>query len=280
MAEAIVGGVRIHYELAGEGPPVVVTAGQGTGAQARQAWLAGLARRHLVLSYDQRGTGRSEPTAQGQSMQELADDIVALMDHARIERAHVIGVSTGTGKATALAAQHPGRVDRLVLAAPWTHGDEALHTLQAMRKAAARTLPPDHYVHFNALLIYPPEYRREHAARFEALARQALESPQDAAGIAARLDAILGFDARALYPALRMPTLVVGARDDLVMPLWHAQEAARQIPGARLAVLEGGGHLFAETRTSELLDLVLPFLAEGSARSPDPSGPSGPSGPT
>jgi pimeloyl-ACP methyl ester carboxylesterase len=271
MAEAVVGGVRIHYELAGEGPPVVVTAGQGTGAEARAAWLAGLARHHLVLSYDQRGTGRSERTAQGQSMRELADDIVALMDHAGMERAHVIGVSTGTGKATALAAQHPGRVDRLVLAAPWTHGDASLHTLQAMRKAAARTMPPDHYVHFNALLIYPPEYRRQHAARFEALARQALAAPQDAAGIAARLDAILGFDARPLYPALRQPTLVVGARDDLVMPLWHAQEAARQIPGARLALLEGGGHLFAETRTSELLDLVLPFLAEASPAGPGAS---------
>jgi pimeloyl-ACP methyl ester carboxylesterase len=271
MAEAVVGGVRIHYELAGEGPPVVVTAGQGTGAEARAAWLAGLARHHLVLSYDQRGTGRSERTGQGQSMRELADDIVALMDHAGMERAHVIGVSTGTGKATALAAQHPGRVDRLVLAAPWTHGDAPLHTLQAMRKAAARTMPPDHYVHFNALLIYPPEYRRQHAARFEALARQALAAPQDAAGIAARLDAILDFDARPLYPALRQPTLVVGARDDLVMPLWHAQEAARQIPGARLALLDGGGHLFAETRTSELLDLVLPFLAEASPAGPGAS---------
>jgi len=261
MAEALVGGVRIHYELQGEGPPLVVTAGQGSGPEARAAWLAGLARAHRVLSYDPRGTGRSERTAQGQSIEELAEDIVALMDHAGLERAHVVGVSTGTGKATALAARHPGRVERLVLAAPWTHGDEALRTLQQMRMAAARTMPPDHYVHFNALLIYPPEYRRAHAARFEALAQQALLAPQDAPGIAARLRAILAFDARACYPGLRCPTLVVGARDDLVMPCWHAQEAARRIAGARLALLDGGGHLFAETRTQELLDLVLPFLA-------------------
>lgn len=261
MPEARVAGVRIHYEVSGEGPPVVLTAGQGTGPEARAAWLGGLARSHRVLSYDQRGTGRSERTRQGQSMQELADDIVALMDHAGLERAHVIGVSTGTGKATALAARHPERVDRLVLAAPWTHADAPLKTLQDMRKAAARTMPPDHYVHFNALLIYPPEYRRAHAARFDTLAQQALSAPQDAAGIAARLDAILAFDARPLYPLLRCPTLVVGARDDLVMPCWHAQDAAQQIAGARLALLEGGGHLFAETRTQELLDLVLPFFA-------------------
>ena len=262
MAEAVVGGVRIHYEVAGQGPAVVVTAGQGTGAQARRAWLEGLARSHRVLSYDQRGTGRSEPTRQGQSMQELAEDVLALMDHAGIGRAHVVGVSTGTGKATALAARHPDRVDRLVLAAPWTHADAQLQALQAMRKAAARTMPPEHYAHFNALLIYPPEHLRAHGRRFEALALQARSAPQDAPGIAARLDAILAFDARPLYPLLRCPTLVVGARDDLVMPAWHAQEAARQIPGAQLALLEHGGHLFAETRTQALLDLVLPFLAQ------------------
>ncbi|MFM7705525.1 MAG: alpha/beta fold hydrolase, partial [Rubrivivax sp.] len=252
MAEAVVAGVRIHYEIEGQGPPLVLTAGQGTGPEARAAWLGGLARSHRVLSYDQRGTGRSERTRQGQSMQELSDDIVALMDHAGIERAHVVGVSTGTGKATALAARHPERVERLVLAAPWTHADASLQTLQAMRKAAARTMPPDHYVHFNALLIYPPEYRRANAARFQAPAEQALLAPQDAPGIAARLDAILAFDARPLYGVLRCPTLVVGARDDLVMPCWHAREAAERIAGARLALLDGGGHLFAETRTQEL----------------------------
>ncbi len=252
---------QIYYEVVGQGSPLVLTTGQGTGPQARAALIEGLARQHRVLVYDQRGTGRSEAVPQGQSMDELADDIVGLMDAAGFDQAHVLGISTGTGKATSLAARHPQRVQRLVLAAPWTHGDEELHILQNMRKAAARCLPPDHYVHFNALLIYPPEYRREHAARFRALAEQALQSAQDAEGIAARLDAILRFDARPLYPRISCPTLVVGARDDLVMPFWFAEAAARAIAGARLATVEHGGHLFAETSSDEFLRLALPFLA-------------------
>lgn len=260
MPQAVVGGVRIHYELEGEGPPLVLTTGQGTGHEARAALVSGLAREHRVLSYDQRGTGRSEPAVQGQSMQQLADDIVALMDDAGFARAHVVGLSTGTGKATALAARHPSRVERLVLGAPWTHADAELQALQEMRKAAARTMPPEHHAQFNSLLIYPPEYRRLHAARFAALAQRARRVPQDAEGIAARLDAILAFDARTLYPQLRCPTLVVGARDDLVMPVWHAQEAASLIPGAQLLTFEHGGHLFAETRTEAFLETVLPFL--------------------
>ncbi len=261
MPLALARGARIHYEVAGTGTPVVVTAGQGTGPEARAELIESLARRHTVVTYDQRGTGRSERVPQGQSMAELADDIVAVMQAAGIARASVIGISTGTGKATALAAHHAPRVERLVLAAPWTHGDAELQVLQGMRKAAARAMPPDHYVQLNALLIYPPEYRRRHHDRFARLASAAIAAPHDAEGIAARLDAILAFDARALYPRIACPALVVGARDDLVMPVWHAEAAAAAIPGARLAVLEHGGHLFAETRVPEFLDTVLPFLA-------------------
>lgn len=262
MPIAAIRGAGIYYELDGEGPPLVLTTGQGTGPEARAELIASLAQQHRVLSYDQRGTGRSERVRQGQSIEDLAGDIAGLMDHVGFDRAHLMGLSTGTGKATSFAALHPERVDRLVLAAPWTHGDADLQVLQNMRKAAARSMPADHYVHFNALLIYPPEYRRAHFARFETLSRKAMETPQDAAGIAARLDAILRFDARPLYPRIRSRTLVLAARDDLVMPYWHAENAARAIPGAQLVLLEHGGHLFPETRTAEFLKPVLPFLAQ------------------
>lgn len=262
MPIAAIRGAGIHYELVGEGSPLVLTAGQGTGPEARAELIASLAKHHRVLSYDQRGTGRSEPAPQGQPIEELAGDIAGLMDHVGFDRAHLMGLSTGTGMATSFAVSHPDRLERLVLAAPWTHGDADLQVLQTLRKAAASAMPADHYVHLNALLIYPPEYRRAHFARFEALARKALQAPQDATGIAARLDAILRFDARPLYPRIAARTLVVGARDDLVMPCWHAEHAAGAIPRARLVLLDHGGHLFPDTRTAEFLAVVLPFLAD------------------
>lgn len=261
MPMARVRGTELHYEIKGTGTPLVLTAGQGTGAQARARLIEGLARDHAVLTYDQRGTGRSERVAQGQPIEELAEDIADLMDAVGFRQADVMGLSTGTGMATALAVRHPERVVRLVLGAPWTHGDPDLRVLQDTRKAAARALPPDAYSRFNSILLYPPEYRREHFEHFERMAHAALASPQDAAGIAARLDAIVAFDARPLYAHVRCPTLVLGARDDLVMPTWFAEDAARAIPGARLVILDGGGHMFPETRTDEFLAGVLPFLA-------------------
>jgi pimeloyl-ACP methyl ester carboxylesterase len=254
-------GAGIYCEIEGNGPPLVLTTGQGTGPQARAELIAGLARQFRVLSYDQRGSGRSEPVPQGQSMDELADDIAALMDAAGFDRAHVIGHSTGTGKATCFAVRHSHRTEKLVLAAPWTHTDPDLQVLQDLRKVAARTMPPGHYVHFNALLIYPPQYRQTHFARFQEMANKAESHPQDPVGIAARLDSILALDCRPLYAQIRCPTLVMGALDDLVMPAWHAEEAAKRIADSRLIVWPHGGHMFPETRTRDFLAAVLPFLA-------------------
>ena len=260
MPMAKVGEAEIFFDVTGHGSPVVVTAGQGSGPEARAELINGLARQHTVLSYDQRGTGRSTRGHQGQSMQELAGDIVALMDAAGFDRAHVIGISTGTGKATALAALHPSRVTRLVLAALWTHADPDLQRIQNLRIAAAQTLPPDHYVHLNTLLCYSTDFRRANFARFTQLAQDALAHPQDAPGIAARLNAILAFDARPFYSRIACPTLVMGARDDLIMPPWYAEEAAAAIPQCKLTLLDSGGHLFCETRTAEFLAQALPFL--------------------
>lgn len=162
--------------------------------------------------------------------------------------------------ATAFATHHPNRVKRLVLAAPWTHGSAEFQQIQRLRQAAARSLDPESYAQFNALVLYSPDYRRDHASRLEALAFQARRRPQDVHGIVARLDAILAFDARPYYPRIACPTLVMGAQDDLIMPVWFAVEAARAISDAQLVVLNGGGHMFPESRTSEFLEAALPFL--------------------
>lgn len=262
MAKAVINGIGIYYEIAGNGPPIVIIAGQGSGPAARQPLIDGLARHHTVLTFDPRGTGRSDPAAQGDSMETLAGDALELMNQAGFDQVGLIGLSTGTGQATFLASAFPERIDRLLLAAPWTHGDAYFHTLQNLRKAAAAALPPDQYVRLNSVLLYCPAYLKAQAARFDELARRAGDTGQDAQGIAARLDAILDFDARPHYGRIACPTLVCGARDDLVMPLWFAQAAADAIAHARFVAFEEGGHMFFESRTDEFLRAALPFLSK------------------
>jgi pimeloyl-ACP methyl ester carboxylesterase len=262
MPKAQAAGATIHYELNGEGPPLVLTMGQGSGPEARAPMLAALGEFRTVLSYDPRGTGRSDPANQHVPIETLAEDLLAVIDTAGIERADLVGLSTGTGTATAFAARHPERVRSLTLGAPWVWGDPELQILQNMRKAAARVMPPDHYTHFNSMLIYPPEYRRLHRDRLVAQAQTATLKPADPDALAARLDAILNYDARRDYPSIKAPTLVIGAVDDLVMPVWHARECAELIGGSRLVVFDGGGHLFAETRPKEFAAAVRDFVTQ------------------
>ena len=260
MPAVSVQGVSLHYEVTGSGDPLLVLMGQSTGPDGRGALIGGLARHYTVITHDQRGTGRSQKVPEGFPIATLAADAIGLLDHLGIAKAHLLCHSTGCGMGQVIAAHHPGRVAKLVLAAPWAYADDHLANVQALRKAAAAALPPEFYARFNALLLFPPEFRRAHAAGFARAAAQAREHPHDAAAIAARLDAILAFDARPLWPAIKCPTLVIVSRDDQIMPAWFGVDAARAIAGARLIEFDGGGHMFPESRTEAFLDAVNAFL--------------------
>ena len=265
MPDVIVQGVSLHYETTGAGEPLIVLMGQSSGPDGRDALLGGLARHFTVITHDQRGTGRSQKVPEGFPIETLAADVVGLMDHMGLARAHLLCHSTGCGMGHVIAARHPERVGKLVLAAPWAYADEHLAGIQALRKAAAVALPPGHYANLNALLLFPPEFRRAHAAGFARAAARAKAHPHDATAIAARLDAILAFDARGLWPLIGSPTLVMVARDDQIMPAWFGVDAANAIAGARLVEFDGGGHLFPESRTAAFLEAVVGFLTAPAA---------------
>jgi pimeloyl-ACP methyl ester carboxylesterase len=261
MPMAKVAGGDIHYGQQGAGAPLVLLMPQSSGPVGVEPFVLGLAEGYSVISYDQRGTGRSAPppSAGAVSMGERAGEVVGLLDALSIERANLFCHSTGCGIGLAFAAAYPDRLDHLALAAPWAYGDPFLTTMQNLRVAAAEALNPEDYARFNASLLFPPTYRRQHEAGFSAQAAEA--APQDAKQISDRLNAILAFDSRSLTPTINRPTLVVSAEDDQLMPSWFGRSIAGSIPDAKFVELGGGGHMLPETRTAELVGLVSDFLA-------------------
>ena len=260
MAMAAIGDGALCYEMKGQGPALLLLLPQSRGPVGLAPLLDSLSRRHTVITYDQRGTGLSSPAPPHQSMAMQAGDVIALLDAIGLERVALLCHSTGCGIGIAAAADHPDRITAMVLAASWTHADDHLTTMQNLRMTLAETLAPTPYQRFNAALLYPPEYRRAHAAGFAKLADNAPESPHDAADIARRLSAILEFDARPLLPRIMVPTLLLTASDDQLMPPWFAEEAAAALADAQLVHLDGGGHMLLETRPREIADLSLTFL--------------------
>ena len=263
MPLAAVKGGDIHFETSGDGQPVVMLLPQSSGPVGTAPFLSGLAETFQVIRYDQRGTGQSAPppSPDAVSMTDRAAEVIGLLDALELPKAHLCCHSTGCGIGLAVASQHPDRVARLVLTTPWSYGDAHLTTMQELRIAAARALDPYRYAWFNASLLFPPDYRREHAATFEQLAQQARDNPQDADQIAARLHAILAFDSRPITPTLACPTLVISAEDDQLMPAWFGREMAESLPNAELNVMDAGGHMLPETRCTELVAAVTGFLS-------------------
>ena len=260
MPFANVDGSKIYYREQGNGAPLVMLLPQSGGPVGVDPFLNALALRFRVITYDQRGTGRSDPvtTSDGMTMMGRSAEIVGLLNTLKIDQAHLCGHSTGCGIGIATTSAAPNRISRLILVNPWSHGDRHLITMQRLRIAAARALDPYRYTWFNASLLFPPMHRREHAAAFEQLALEA--APQDANQIEARLEAIIAFDARPLASNLNCPSLVATAADDQLMPAWIGADLAGLIPDATLLALDGGGHMLPETRGLKLAAEISTFL--------------------
>ena len=250
--------MRLAWEAHGDGAPVLLVHGLG---YTRQGWgpLRGLlARRFRVLSYDNRGIGESEIPPGPYTVAALAEDAAGVLDAAGVERAHVIGASLGGMAAQLLAAEQPERFERLVLVGTTPGGAGAYplpqQTLALMAEAAS--LPPEvalrRFVE-NALAPGSPlvdevfAYRQQH--------------PPDPAGWAAQAAAGASWDADGRLARIVAPTLVVAGTADAVVDPRNAQLLADAIPGAKLELVDGAGHLPFWERPGEFAALVERFLA-------------------
>src|SRR5216117_1508490 len=124
MAYAIVNGIRVHYDVSGDGPPVLLISGLGAPAASWALQVKALAPHFRVVTLDNRGVGESDlPPDPVYTTAQLADDAATLLRQLKIDRAHVIGASMGGTIAQELAIRHPRLVRSLVLACTWTEAD-------------------------------------------------------------------------------------------------------------------------------------------------------------
>ena len=253
-------GEELYYEVHGAGPPLALVSGlNGVGA----FWaphLAELGTRFTVVLHDHRGTGRSSRSRIDYSIEQMTDDLVRLLDHLGIEKAHLVGHSTGGAIGQTLAIDRPERVRRLVLSATWSAPDAYFRRLFALRADVLRALGPEGYLRACLLFMRPPAWIREHEAALAAEEATMLAGFPPPEIMLARIEAILRFDRHADLARIAAPTLVVGAKDDAVTPAYFSEELGRLIPGAQTMILAGGGHFFPVSAAAEFRRLLLDFL--------------------
>ena len=242
MPLAQLNGIDRFYRETGSGDPLLLINGIGGTCLGWEPLLPALAARFRVVASDNRGVGRSAAPPGPYTTRQLADDAAALLAHLGVARAHVVGSSMGGMIAQELALAYPALVDRLVLYGTFARPRRAIMDpwLTFVAQMAERLDPA-------AVALgwlpwpYPPAFLAD-PERVEAALAWQDPYPAPAHGIAAQTEAVRRHDALDRLPRIAAPTLVLVGAEDVVTPVYYARELAEGIPGARLQVLERGGH--------------------------------------
>jgi len=249
-------GKTIYSEERGAGDAVVLVSGLGGLSAFWAPVIAQLADDYRVLTFDHPGVGQSgivgAPTIPG-----IVEALLAVLDARGVERAHIVGHSTGSLVTQAMALDHPGRVRSIVLSSGWARPDKRFRDFFGYRQFILGQLGGTAYNAMTRLVAYPSTWYGEHFAVDDAL-DYAAPSPVDVAMTQARMNMLQHYSRRDELSRIGLPACVVGAEDDFVIPFHHSQELARLIPGARLVELSGG-HFAPVTRTCAYTALLRDF---------------------
>ena len=241
-----------------DAPPLLLLAGQANSHRwwdgLREAFEADFA----TVTFDYRGTGETGDATDAPmstwSTRLFAQDAVDVMTRLGHERFAVYGTSMGGRVAQMLAADHPERVTRLVLACTSPGGPHAVERSQEVRR---RLADPDRRARGRSLvdLFYTPAWRGRPSDR--TLFGDPRMSPEASA---AHLRVSAAHDAWQVLPTIAAPTLVLHGSDDLMVPTANAPLLAQRIPGALLHLHHGGRHGFFDEFADEIGPLALDFL--------------------
>ena len=234
------GGHRLHYLEAGAGPPVVLVHGLGADVRTWRLAIPTLASDFHVYAIDLLGFGKSEKPEIPYRIGTLVDSLTGFLDAVGVEKTSIVGNSLGGWVAAMFTTSHPARVAKLVLVDSAGYGEEPA---QMVRDYLSRFDPATVAAAEQFLsALNPEDQRRVEAAAVEYFARRT--SREDGYAVAALVESILqGQDV--LGPEVKQigaPTLVIWGRNDPVIPLRVGQTLGRDMPNAKLTVLDGCGH--------------------------------------
>jgi len=262
MSEALNGDVRVAYEVRGSGEPLLLIHGLGYDRYGWGPLPDLLAEDFSVVLVDNRGVGESDAPEGPYSVTQLAEDTIAVLDAARIERTHLCGVSLGGYVAIELALSYPERLNKLVLAStapggPRAHpmperGLEAFGRFPTLEREAGLRLMVENSLGDRAVRERPELTDEVYAYR--------LANAPTLAGWQAQAYAGATFDAFDRIAEIDLPTLILQGTGDNVVDPRNADLLAERIPGARVEFFPERGHLLVWEEGAAIADTVKEFL--------------------
>jgi 3-oxoadipate enol-lactonase len=243
-------GCRIYFEVHGEParPALILLEGMGGDISGWRRNIPTLSRELQVIAFDFRGNGRSDEPAGACTMDTFVADTVGLLDHLRIERAHVYGQSFGGMVAQLIGLDRPERVRTLILAATTPGGEHAIYHQPKVPMAEPWRG------------LYSPGFAQAHPERVAEDLNAGGSLPKHPMGRRRQWEAMQTFDAYERLGKIRAPTLVIHGTDDRMVDPQNARVLASRIPGAELVWVEGAGHVYHSEQPVKTDREILGFI--------------------
>lgn len=255
-------GVSIGYSRRGNpaSAPLLLISGTGHDRHFWNGQIDSFSTEFHTIVFDNRGVGESTTPRTDYSLADMAGDAARVLDDAGVDRAHVMGFSMGGHISQELAINHPERVASLGIHHSWARNSPRLRSFQQTRLYLAEHDQRVALTEFSILGLHSHDYYNDHVDELEAHRRFLLEQSPANAGWIGQLQACLNGDTFDRLPLIDVPTLVTCSDLDLIAAPHHSREIADQIPGARLHMMEGTGHVALMERPDEFGRICLDFL--------------------
>lgn len=258
MKTVRVNGIDVRYEVAGEGPWLMLSHSLATDLTLWDEQAAVLSERFRVLRFDTRGHGATSAPATPYDFAMLTADVLGLMDALDVGRAHFVGISMGGMVAQYVALAAPERIDRLVLVSSTSRYPPEAKTLwqQRIDAVAANGVEP----------LVKPTLERWFTTPFRAARPDVMERigrlirATSPAGYIGSCHAISALATTTALPGIHHPTLIIAGADDVGTPPAMGEEIAAAIPGARFELIASASHLCCVEQAATFSHLLLEFL--------------------
>ena len=253
-------GVALRYELSGQGPRVVVLLHEMGGTL--ESWdpiMPRLRREYRTLRFDMRGFGMSEKIRGSVTAEQLADDLLALLDALGLSSpVALVGCAVGAAVALCFAARYPERTAMLIASSPSTGIPPERRPATLEQVARLERDGPRGVEERSLGTSYPDVFRQRDPVAFQATKLRWLGN--DPASFAAVFRMLVQLDLSGQFLRITAPVLLIGCTLDAVRPPEGVAAVAALIAGARFATVESG-HFLAAQNPDGLLSLLMPFLA-------------------
>jgi pimeloyl-ACP methyl ester carboxylesterase len=261
MPSIDVDGIELHYDVHGEGEPLLCLMGLGADSTAWALQVPAWSPHLQVITLDNRDVGRSGTASGPYDVADMAADALGVADHLGLESFHLLGLSMGGMIAQEIALAAPERVRTLQLVVTYAGAGRWGREKARIWTEAAKDRTYEQMVDELLLLcVSEAFYENESAVKFLKDLMLQNPNPQSPEAFARQLDAASRHEARDRVGALSMPVHVIGGEHDVLVPVWKSRELAALVPGATFTEVPGGPHGLNLERAEELNAAVLDFV--------------------